>query len=301
MLRVAKALMSFWDRLSGKRAAYTQIDKTVVSFLSKGKGGGGGRATFLSLSRLARRILLWSQRHRISTQPVYEKGIRLNSGRLSVLQQRDAVAPVTSSGKDLTLTSWGHEQSTYLPPRGPAAQLRRYMTLDQMNTQACVVDALPQSWNFPFSRAFPPSTLVSAVLNVKKGSNCRMLLVAPCWIDTPWLPMLMKLQNDIPCQLPLLPDLINAETGYPASKLDNLRLVVRGWPVGLQQTFSLLECSWRSSASISISKSWTHVYTDGSADNAIWNGGAGVYIQYPRRQRRQNLPRYRPVFCKLQS
>ena len=25
---------------------------------------------------------------------------------------------------------------------------------------------------------------------------------------------------------------------------------------------------------------WTHVYTDGSAENAVRNGGAGVYIQY---------------------
>ena len=27
-------------------------------------------------------------------------------------------------------------------------------------------------------------------------------------------------------------------------------------------------------------ESWTHGYTDGSAENAVWNGGAGVYIQY---------------------
>ena len=28
-------------------------------------------------------------------------------------------------------------------------------------------------------------------------------------------------------------------------------------------------------------ESWTHVYTDVSAENAVQNGGAGVYIQYP--------------------
>ena len=28
-------------------------------------------------------------------------------------------------------------------------------------------------------------------------------------------------------------------------------------------------------------ESWTHVYTDGSAKNAVRNGGAGAYIQYP--------------------
>ena len=27
--------------------------------------------------------------------------------------------------------------------------------------------------------------------------------------------------------------------------------------------------------------SWTRVYTDGSADQAVKNGGAGVYISYP--------------------
>ena len=28
-------------------------------------------------------------------------------------------------------------------------------------------------------------------------------------------------------------------------------------------------------------ESWIHVYTDGSADEAIQNGGAGIYIQFP--------------------
>ena len=28
-------------------------------------------------------------------------------------------------------------------------------------------------------------------------------------------------------------------------------------------------------------ESWTHVYTDGSAENAVRNGGVGFYIQYP--------------------
>ena len=26
---------------------------------------------------------------------------------------------------------------------------------------------------------------------------------------------------------------------------------------------------------------WVHVYTDGSADDAVRNGGAGIYIRYP--------------------
>ena len=32
---------------------------------------------------------------------------------------------------------------------------------------------------------------------------------------------------------------------------------------------------------------WTRVYTDGSADKAVRNGGAGVYIQYPEGEEEQ--------------
>ena len=70
MLAVEKALTRFQDRLSGKRVCIQIDNKTVVSYLSK---GGGTRS--LLLSRLARRILLWSQKQRISIQPVYVKGI----------------------------------------------------------------------------------------------------------------------------------------------------------------------------------------------------------------------------------
>ena len=49
---------------------------------------------------------------------------------------------------------------------------------------------------------------------------------------------------------------------------------------------------------------WTHGYTDGSAENAVRNGGAGVYIQYPGGKedkiRQQNIycspcPIYEPL------
>ena len=52
-------------------------------------------------------------------------------------------------------------------------------------------------------------------------------------------------------------------------------LVVRQTPkAALRESLSL----WRT---FKPTESWTHVYTDSSAELAVWKGGAGVYIQYP--------------------
>ena len=66
-------------------------------------------------------------------------------------------------------------------------QVERYMTLDRSDPRAHAVDALSLSWSFPLLYAFPPPTLVPTVVNKLRGLPSRVLLIAPCWSDAPWL------------------------------------------------------------------------------------------------------------------
>ena len=62
----------------------------------------------------------------------------------------------------------------------------------------------------------------------------------------------------------------------PSFGVPSLVLVRKTPKAALRESPSL-----RNTFKPSTQESWTHVYTDSSAENAIQNGGAGVYIQYP--------------------
>ena len=87
-----------------------------------------------------------------------------------------------------------------------------------------------QPWTFPLLYAFPPPTLVPTVVNKLRGSTSRMLLIAPCWSDAPWLPTLLELTHDAPRRLRPSQDLlINVSTGFPVSNLQSLRPTCTVW------------------------------------------------------------------------
>ena len=76
-----------------------------------------------------------------------------------------------------------------------------------------------------------------------------------------------------PCVLPFLPGVRELS---PSLSVLSLVLVRKTPKVALRESPSL-----RNTFKPNTQESWTHVYTDGSAENAVRNGGAGVYIQYP--------------------
>ena len=60
---------------------------------------------------------------------------------------------------------------------------------------------------------FPPPALVTLVLSKflaehVKGQLRHLILVAPCWMETPWLPTVLNMLADIPQQCPIKRDLI---------------------------------------------------------------------------------------------
>ena len=75
------------------------------------------------------------------------------------------------------------------------------------------LNAFSHPWMFQVNYMFPPPALFPIVLSKflaehVKGLLRQVILVAPCWMEAPWLPTVHNLLADIPQQCPIIKDLI---------------------------------------------------------------------------------------------
>ena len=172
-----------------------------VAYLAK----EGGTKSVL-LSRLACRILLWCQRHRVTLIPVYVRGIG-NTIADALSRGQETQWHLSPKMVDRIFRRYGTPQVDLFASR-ETALLPQYMTLQRGDNQGLAVDALSQTWDFDLVYAFPPPTLVPTVANKLRGSKARMLLIAPCWCDAPWMPVLTELLFDTPRLISMSPRLL---------------------------------------------------------------------------------------------
>jgi hypothetical protein len=64
------------------------------------------------------------------------------------------------------------------------------------------VDSLSASWEGLIAYEYPPTPLILAVLNDAASSRIRLCLIAPCWANQTWFPVLLELLTDHPRRLP---------------------------------------------------------------------------------------------------
>ena len=96
---------------------------------------------------------------------------------------------------DLFATSLNHRCTLYFSPFH--------------DPSAVATDALLQSWNGWLAYAFPPWSLIPAVLKkLRSSSGVLLTLIAPYWPQRPWFPELLDLVVDGPVTLPLSRDLL---------------------------------------------------------------------------------------------
>ena len=86
-------------------------------------------------------------------------------------------------------------------------RLPRYMS-PCPDPQALEVDAMYQRWDNLEAYAFPPLPLLRQVLLKLRLSNCKMILVAPCWPRQPWFTDLLDHLVGHPIALPDREDLL---------------------------------------------------------------------------------------------
>jgi hypothetical protein len=72
------------------------------------------------------------------------------------------------------------------------------------------VDALSAAWDFPgILYAFPPTTLIPAVLRRIRKEKVLVLLIAPLWTKQPWFTDLLDLSVTNALRLPVVPNLLS--------------------------------------------------------------------------------------------
>ena len=96
---------------------------------------------------------------------------------------------------DLFATSLNHQCCPYFSPFH--------------DPNALGTDALLQNWNGWQSYAFPPWSLIPAVLKkLRSSSGVLLTIIAPYWPQRPWFPELLDLVVYGPVPLPLSRDLL---------------------------------------------------------------------------------------------
>ena len=95
-----------------------------------------------------------------------------------------------------------------------STQCQHYFTLETpLPLGAFGLNAFSHPCNFQVSYVFSPPALVPLVLSKflaehVNGQLRHLHLVAPCWMEAPWLPTVLNMLADVPWQCPIVKDLV---------------------------------------------------------------------------------------------
>ena len=107
---------------------------------------------------------------------------------------------------------WGIPEVNLLASSS-STQCQHYFTLETpLPVGALGLNAFSHTWNFQVSYVFPPLALVPLVLSKflaehVNGQLKHLLLVAPYWMEVPWLPTVLNMLADVPWQCHIIKDL----------------------------------------------------------------------------------------------
>ena len=165
------------------------------------------------LSRLACWILSLTDKHGIALLPAYiPTHLNVKADFLSqdqLLLEWHLLPQVAQAAFCL----WGLPEVELLVS-SHTTQCQHYFTLETpWPLGALGLNAFSHPWNFEVSFVFPPLALVPLVLSKFLAEHVNdqlkhLLLVAPCWMEAPWLPTVLNMLADVPQWCPMVKDLI---------------------------------------------------------------------------------------------
>lgn len=80
--------------------------------------------------------------------------------------------------------------------------------------QAWKTDALVVSWAGLSMYAFPPLGLLRRILTMLRDVEADMLLIAPCWPNQAWFPLIIEMLVDLPYKFPPAAKLLSQRSGH---------------------------------------------------------------------------------------
>ena len=164
----------------------------------------------LFFSRLACWIVSMTYKHGITPIPAYiPTHLSEEANYLSLGQ----MLPDWFSGGSAAFLLWGLPEVD-LWASSHTTQCQHYYSLESpLPLGALGLNAFNHPWTFQVSYVFPPPTLVPLVLfkflaEYVKGQLRLLILVAPCWMEAPWIPTVLNMLADIAQWFPITKDLI---------------------------------------------------------------------------------------------
>ena len=82
-----------------------------------------------------------------------------------------------------------------------------------LDNQAFAIDAFFMNWNYLHAYTFPPTIMISSLLDKIRQSQCRIFLIAPLWPQQTWFSEVLHLLVSAPVRLPLFPNLLTQAKG----------------------------------------------------------------------------------------
>ena len=190
--------------LSGKVVALHLGNNTAKAYLCN---QGGTVPPFLS--RLACQILSLTDKHGITLIPAYiPTHFNVEADYLSqdqLLLEWHLLPQVAHA----VFCLWSLPEVDLLASFH-STQCQHYFTLETpLPLGALKLNAFHHPWSFQVSYVFPPLALVPLVLSKFLAEHFRhLILVVPCWMETPWLPTVLNMLADVHWQCPIVKDLI---------------------------------------------------------------------------------------------
>jgi hypothetical protein len=194
---VRLGLLAMQQTVSGKCVRLMSDNIATVAYI---RNQGGTRS--IPLFKEARDLLLWCHDNKVILCPTFLPG------------KRNVIADRLSRGAKVLATEWMLAKHVFRMIHRLVPLLEVDLFATRWNNQldrfvspypdplAWETDALSLSWDNLVAYAYPPTVVLSEVMNQVRRSSVSLYLVAPCWPSQPWFPTLLSLLVDFPLSLP---------------------------------------------------------------------------------------------------
>jgi ribonuclease HI len=199
-----KGLQVFRTRLERSHVV-AMTDNTTVDAQIRNQGGTVSR----QLTRQTTELLTWAQRHQITLTARHVPG-HLNVIADSLSRKGQLLPGEWSLNPNVCQQLWRiwGKPNIDLFALNSNKKLPLYVS-PVADDQAIGLDGLSQQWDGQEVYAYPPTTLIQAVLLKLASSRAsRMILIAPCWPSQIWFPQLLELLTAGPRSLGNSPTLL---------------------------------------------------------------------------------------------